>query len=634
MADTKANEKNAHVASTLAFHKTGLRLLRLVHSIDPTIIPFRLVRVAVRVAALYGNLSLTAVLIDALLARDLRVSVVSAALICVVALVAACLEAVGERHARLDYWTLHVGVHVKVREKAMRMDYELMEDVERVRSLFLRAERNMSYLGGLNDVVAWYQSMLEQVLSLGTCAGFVVALCLAAPAGTGALATLAMPAVSLALVLLAAALLFVGQLLTSRLSARATEAFSARQQDTENRISYFINLICFDKAAAKVMRLYDMVDMVLAEYRRDETTSSSFYQSCTTGLRHAEMATVSVNGAFVVAAYALVAIKVLAGALSLGAFTQYAGALAQLGGAWSQLVSNNNQLRERCSDMSGILDFLDMDEGRAEGTIPPEKRDDGEYELAFDHVDFAYPGSDELVLHDVTVKLGTKHKIAVVGPNGAGKTTFIKLLCRLYKPTRGHITLNGIDIEKYDEDEYRDLLAPVFQDFKLFAFPVWENLAAGWDRDDDRMWAALEQAGAAEFVRGLPEGLETRLYKDLGEGVEPSGGEAQKLALARALYKDAPVVILDEPTAALDPIAEAEVYAGFDRMVAGKTAIYISHRMSSCRFCDDILVFDEGRVVERGTHDELVSAGGLYAELWGAQAQYYVDEKDKRAVTA
>ncbi len=214
--------------------------------------------------------------------------------------------------------------------------------------------------------------------------------------------------------------------------------------------------------------------------------------------------------------------------------------------------------------------------------------------------------------------------MAVVGPNGAGKTTFIKLLCRLYRPTSGRITLNGIDVEKYDEDEYRDLMAVVFQDFKLFAFPVWENLAAGYPRDDARLWAALDQADAG-FVRGWPDGLETRLYNDLGPGVAPSGGQAQKLALARALYKDAPVVILDEPTAALDPISEAEVYAGFDRMVAGKTAIYISHRMSSCRFCDDIIVFDGGRVAERGSHEELLAAGGLYARMWEAQASYYVD---------
>ena len=164
----------------------------------------------------------------------------------------------------------------------------------------------------------------------------------------------------------------------------------------------------------------------------------------------------------------------------------------------------------------------------------------------------------------------------------------------------------------------------VFQDFRLFAFPVAENLAAGYPRDDSRLWRALAQADAEDFVHAWPDGLETRLYQGLGPGVTPSGGQAQKLALARALYKDASVVILDEPTAALDPISEAEVYEGFDRIVEGRTAVYISHRMSSCRFCDDIVVLDGGRVAERGSHEELLAAGGLYARLWDAQAGYYV----------
>ncbi|MDE7249555.1 MAG: ABC transporter ATP-binding protein/permease, partial [Lachnospiraceae bacterium] len=198
------------------------------------------------------------------------------------------------------------------------------------------------------------------------------------------------------------------------------------------------------------------------------------------------------------------------------------------------------------------------------------------------------------------------------------------LLCRLYEPTKGRITLNGIDIRKYDEEEYRRLFGVVFQDFKLFALPVWENITAGFELQEDRIWESLQQADAKELVSGMPNGLETFLYKNLEDGVEISGGEAQKLALARALYKDAPVVILDEPTAALDPKAEAEIYSHFNQMVEGRTSIYISHRMSSCRFCDDIIVFEDGRIVERGSHEELLASGAAYADMWNAQAKYYV----------
>ncbi len=183
--------------------------------------------------------------------------------------------------------------------------------------------------------------------------------------------------------------------------------------------------------------------------------------------------------------------------------------------------------------------------------------------------------------------------------------------------------LNGVDIREYDEEAYRALFSVVFQDFKLLAFSVWENITAGFERDDDKIWKALEQADAADIVKRMPKQLDTYLYKYLEDGVEISGGEAQKIALARALYKDAPVVILDEPTAALDPVAEAEVYSRFQEMVEGKTGIYISHRMSSCQFCDEILVFHEGEIIERGSHEKLHALGGKYTELWDAQARYY-----------
>lgn len=415
-----------------------------------------------------------------------------------------------------------------------------------------------------------------------------------------------------------------GQAAVSALSRRITERFSAQDGAWERRMVYFMDLIAGERADGKVERVFGMRDMLMGAFDQTNRASVGFYDRWRAGNRRVAVASTGVNGAFIVASYLIVAVKVLAGAITIGAFTQYAGALAQLGTAWSNLVSRNNDLREHCSYLEEFLAILDMPEASERGSIPPEKRDDGEYELAFEHVSFSYPGSSEEILHDVTLKLGMRRKMAVVGPNGTGKSTFIKLLCRLYRPTSGRITLNGIDIEKYDEDEYRDLMAVVFQDFRLFAFPVWENLAAGYARDDARLWAALDQADAG-FVRAWPEGLETRLYNDLGQGVSPSGGQAQKLALARALYKDAPLVILDEPTAALDPISEAEVYEGFDRMVEGRTAVYISHRMSSCRFCDDIIVFDGGGVVERGGHEGLLAAGGLYARMWEAQASYYVD---------
>jgi len=248
--------------------------------------------------------------------------------------------------------------------------------------------------------------------------------------------------------------------------------------------------------------------------------------------------------------------------------------------------------------------------------------------LEFRKVSFRYPKSENFVLKEVSLTLREGDSLSIVGVNGAGKTTFIKLLCRLYDPTEGVILLNGIDIRKYRYDDYLALFSVVFQDFKLLSQPLGKNGAASEDYDRARAEDCLRRAGFGERLDQLPQGLDTWLYRDFDEnGVEISGGEAQKIALARALYKDAPFIILDEPTAALDPIAEAEIYSRFDEIVGDKTAIYISHRLSSCRFCDKIAVFDQGEIVQVGTHEELLAdPKGKYYELWNAQAQYYAKD--------
>lgn len=259
------------------------------------------------------------------------------------------------------------------------------------------------------------------------------------------------------------------------------------------------------------------------------------------------------------------------------------------------------------------------------GKLPVEKRLDNQYEIEFRNVSFRYPGTETYALKNLSLKLHIGERMAIVGMNGSGKTTMIKLLCRLYDPQEGEILLNGVDIRKFRQEEYIRLFSVVFQDFKLLSMPLGENVAASLDVDEKLAEQVLRKAGLSERLAKLPEGLETWLYQDIADdGVEISGGEAQKIAIARALYKDAPFVLLDEPTASLDPLSEYEIYSGFDAMVGDKTAIYISHRLSSCRFCDDIAVFHEGRLVQRGTHEELLKdEQGKYYELWNAQAQYY-----------
>ena len=324
--------------------------------------------------------------------------------------------------------------------------------------------------------------------------------------------------------------------------------------------------------------------------------------------------------------YLLLIRAALGGGVSVGSIAQYVScvmllltAASGLVKAWQGALINNRYLKRYFS-------YFDIPNPMYQGSLSVEKRDDNEYDIEFRDVSFRYPNTESYALRHVNIKLKIGERLAVVGMNGSGKTTFIKLLCRLYDPTEGVILLNGVDIRKYDYDEYLSIFSVVFQDFRLFAFSLGQNVAAAAEYIGEKAADCLREAGFEGRLSKMLKGLDTNLYQDFDpEGVEISGGEAQKIAIARALYKDAPFMVLDEPTAALDPVSEYEVYRKFSEISSGKTAIYISHRLASCRFCDKILVFHEGSIVQYGTHEALLAqAGGKYADLWNAQARYYV----------
>lgn len=322
--------------------------------------------------------------------------------------------------------------------------------------------------------------------------------------------------------------------------------------------------------------------------------------------------------------FMITAAKAFLGVFGIGSFVFYQGTVLRFAHAVAGIASRIAILRENNHYLLKLYEYLDLPDTMYQGRLAVEKRDDLDYEIEFKDVSFRYPRTQNWVLRHVDMKFNIGDKLAIVGENGSGKTTFIKLLCRLYDPTEGQILLNGIDISKYRYDEYMDLFSVVFQDYKLFEFSLAANVTASLDYDVKRVEESLERAGFGEKLRSLEKGIETvigRSYDD--DGIDLSGGEEQKVAMARALYKDAPFMVLDEPTAALDPVAEAAVYENIHNMVKNRTAVFISHRLSSCRFCDNIVVFDKGRIVQRGSHDELVAREGKYSTLWSAQAQYY-----------
>jgi len=323
--------------------------------------------------------------------------------------------------------------------------------------------------------------------------------------------------------------------------------------------------------------------------------------------------------------YLIIGLYCTLGAFPVGSVIKYVGYLGILTNNIAGLFYTLGALKTNEQFLDTYLEYFDLKNDMYQGSLSVEKRSDKQFDIEFKNVSFRYTGSEDYALKDINLNLKVGERLAVVGQNGSGKTTFIKLLCRLYDPTEGEIHMNDFNIRKYDYRQYLDLFSVVFQDYNLLAMPLGNNVASAANWDVVKAEQMLYEVGFGERYEDMPKKLETSLYKNFDEeGVNVSGGEAQKIALARALYKDAPFIILDEPTAALDPIAEAEIYSKFDEIVGDKTAIYISHRLSSCRFCDKIAVFDEGRIVQVGTHEELLqNEKGKYYELWNAQASYY-----------
>ena len=322
--------------------------------------------------------------------------------------------------------------------------------------------------------------------------------------------------------------------------------------------------------------------------------------------------------------YLFVGLKALYGAFGVGSILKYTGMVAQIGNGISRLCDSFRYFFQNFENINTFFQYLDMPNRTADGDLPLPQETLQDYEFEFRAVTFTYPGAAAPSLQNVSCRFRKGEKIAIVGRNGSGKTTFIKLLCRLCDPDQGEILLNGVDIRRYKYEEYLKFFSTVFQDYQIFAFRLGENVAAESEYQEERVKKALEEAGFGERLASLEAGLHTQLFKRFSEeGVELSGGESQKVAIARCLYKDAPYVVMDEPTAALDPVAEAEIYQRMNRFTRDKGAIFISHRLSSCCFCDRVFVFEKGQLVEQGSHGELLAAEGRYRKLWDAQARYY-----------
>lgn len=331
--------------------------------------------------------------------------------------------------------------------------------------------------------------------------------------------------------------------------------------------------------------------------------------------------------------YGYCAYLAISGGITVGSFSVFLGAVTAFTGSFTGFIGRFSGLALLSKYVDDYKEFLTYTKhnGAERETVCGSDPTEGKFDIEFQNVSFMYPNTDRYVLRNVNIKIRSGERLSVVGYNGAGKSTFIKLICRLYEPTEGKILIGGVDISTIDLADYREMLSVVFQDFQLFWLTIRDNIVMDREYDKVRLDDAIEKSGLGERIALLENGVETELWRLFDEsGVEFSGGEGQKVACARAYYKDAPVVILDEPTASLDPIAETRLYERFNNIIGNKTSIYISHRLASVKFCDSIAVFADGELVERGTHRELMDANGIYAEMFRKQAHYYVNDDPDR----
>ena len=510
-------------------------------------------------------------------------------------------------------------------------DYVNM-DKQEARDQYSQIMQNAQWGGlGLAQVLSIFKALVGAVIGiLGAVALTAGLLMTRVPQSAGALVALEHPAALMGLLLVIAAMVTIAPLLSAKAGFYLQSEAMADKARMGNRIFGAFGFLASDQHRALDIRMYRQEK--LARYYMGQDSAfgkdgvmAQAYRG-TAGML--ESTSASLSALMTGAVYVYVCLKAWTGAFGVGAATQYISAVTALAGNVSGLFGQFAAMHRNAPFLKLTFDFLDMPNAMYQGTLTTEKRADRQYDVEFRDVSFKYPGSERYALRHTSVKFKVGQRLAVVGENGSGKTTFIKLLCRLYDPEEGQILLNGIDIRKYDPQDYRDVFSVVFQDFQLLSQSLGANVAGSADYDRARVMKSLDDAGFADRLREMPDGLDTQLYHGFGEeGVNISGGEAQKIAIARALYKDAPFIVLDEPTAALDPMAEAEIYAQFSQISCDRTAIYISHRLSSCRFCDEILVFDEGTIVQRGDHDSLLlDQSGKYYQLWHAQAQYYAEK--------
>ncbi|HBI6885585.1 TPA: ABC transporter ATP-binding protein [Clostridium perfringens] len=500
---------------------------------------------------------------------------------------------------RTDYITM-------ISDKIMKMDFKNTEDPEVLNKIKSVMNAVMSNNTGVEGV---YHTLLGLFGRLTAFVGYI----------------------SIVLFLSPWILLFliINVLISYALTMRVKKyEYSQKEKAADkDRRTFYVFDTMYDFAYGKDIRIYDLKNILIDKFKKlrgERIDISKDVQGKQLKVKIVDVILLVIRECVV---YGYLIYNVLFIGMGIGDFTMYFSTINGFGDWMKGILDDLANIKAQNMYLDDMREFLEIKSENKEKTrdIPI----DSSYEIEFKNVSFKYPKTDKYIYKNLSLKIKKGQRLAIVGINGAGKTTFVKLLCRLYEPTSGEILINGVNIKDFSKEEYYKILSVVFQDIKTFAFTVAENVSLEnlEDVDREKVLHCIEKAGVGDKINSLKKGIDTSLLKILdGEGIELSGGENQKLALARALYKNGKIVILDEPTSALDAVAEYNIYKGFDDLIGDKTAIYISHRLASTKFCDVIAFFENGEIVEYGTHEELLKKNGKYSDMFNIQAQYYKEE--------
>ncbi|EJT6153255.1 ABC transporter ATP-binding protein [Clostridium perfringens] len=500
---------------------------------------------------------------------------------------------------RTDYITM-------ISDKIMKMDFKNTEDPEVLNKIKSVMNAVMSNNTGVEGV---YHTLLGLFGRLTAFVGYI----------------------SIVLFLSPWILLFliINVLISYALTMRVKKyEYSQKEKAADkDRRTFYVFDTMYDFAYGKDIRIYDLKNILIDKFKKfrgERIDISNDVQEKQLKVKIVDVILLVIRECVV---YGYLIYNVLFTGMGIGDFTMYFSTINGFGDWMKGILDDLANIKAQNMYLDDMREFLEIKSENKEKTkdIPI----DSSYEIEFKNVSFKYPKTDKYIYKNLSLKIKKGQRLAIVGINGAGKTTFVKLLCRLYEPTSGEILINGVNIQSFSKEEYYKILSVVFQDIKTFAFTVAENVSLEnlEEVDREKVLHCIEKAGVGDKINSLQKGIDTSLLKILdGEGVELSGGENQKLALARALYKNGKIVILDEPTSALDAVAEYNIYKGFDELIGDKTAIYISHRLASTKFCDVIAFFENGEIVEYGTHEELLKKNGKYSDMFNIQAQYYKEE--------